>query len=152
LGDFLSDEAPGLLLPRFNEMLEQSIDLPTNGVDLNINEDPQLEYRNGVMFLPNYEEPYTGGYVSWYENGQKAGEGTYKEGKKVGLWRTWDEHGQNVIDGNYKGGKKDGLWTDWLEGQEGAYKGGEKDGLWTWWDEQGNITKQITYKNGKEVP
>jgi antitoxin component YwqK of YwqJK toxin-antitoxin module len=57
-----------------------------------------------------------------------------------------------VIDGNYKGGEKDGLWTDWLEGQEGAYKGGEKDGLWTWWDEQGNITKQITYKNGKEVP
>ena len=59
--------------------------------------------------------------------------------------------GGPMLDGNYKGGKKDGLWTDWLERKEGTYKGGEKDGLWTWWDEQGNITQQITYKNGEEI-
>ena len=126
-------------------------DFSSNGAGLNINEDPQLEDRSGVMYLPNYEEPYTGQYVSWYADGQKAMEGTYKEGEHDGLWRTWDEHGQNMLDGNYKGGKKDGLWTDWLERKEGSYKGGEKDGLWTWWDEQGNITQQITYKDGEEV-
>ena len=144
LGDFSSNGAA--LNINEDSQLEDR-----NGAGLNINEDPQLEDRSGVMYLPNYEEPYTGQYVSWYADGQKAMEGTYKEGEHDGLWRTWDEHGQNMLDGNYKGGKKDGLWTDWLERKEGAYKGGEKDGLWTWWDEQGNITQQITYKDGEEV-
>ena len=35
--------------------------------------------------------------TAWHENGQKAGEGTYKNGKKVGLWIEWDENGEEVV-------------------------------------------------------
>jgi len=45
----------------------------------------QLEERDGVMYEPNKEEPYTGRYVVHYENGQKVGEGNFKEGKLDGL-------------------------------------------------------------------
>ena len=48
-------------------------------------EDLKLESRNGVMYLPNHEEPYTGKYVTWHENGQKQEEGAYKDGKEDGL-------------------------------------------------------------------
>jgi len=40
----------------------------------------QLVERNGLMYEPNKEEPYTGRYVTYYENGQKKGEGNVKEG------------------------------------------------------------------------
>ena len=32
-----------------------------------------------------------------------------------------------------------------------SYKEGERDGIFTEWDEQGNITKQITYKNKQKI-
>ena len=173
VGEISDDKSDEML----GEMAKEQRSDPEPGHSLFAKEDPQLELNSlNLVSLPNHEELYTGQYGSWYEDGQKMMEGTYKEGKHDGLWTTWhengqkrteftykegkhdgfwsawDEDGQNMIEGNYKGGKKDGLWTDWLERKEGTYKGGEQDGLWTWWDEQGNLTKQTYYKNGAEVP
>ena len=122
---------------------------------INAREVSQLEERDGVMYEPNKEEPFTGKLIIYYENGQKKGEGNYKEGKQDGLWTWWDENGKKKREGNYKEGKLDGLWTHWYEnGQkksEGTVKEGKLDGLRTEWDENGHVTKMETYRNGELV-
>ena len=115
-------------------------------------EDLKLEERNGVMYLPNHEEPYTGEYLKWHENGQKQEEGTYKDGKEDGRWMLYDENGQKEFDTTYKDGKEDGLETLWYEnGQkatEAMHKAGKKNGLATLWYENGQKWNEITYKDG----
>jgi antitoxin component YwqK of YwqJK toxin-antitoxin module len=116
-----------------------------------------LQDRNGVMYEPNQETPYTGKYVSYWDDdqGQKSEESNLKDGKYVGLTTSWYQNGQKETEGKFKDGEQDGLWTIWYEnGQkngEGYYKEGELDGLWTSWDENGNITKTETYSNGELV-
>jgi len=46
---------------------------------INAREVSQLEERDGLMYEPNKEEPYTGKLVTYYENGQMEQEGNYKE-------------------------------------------------------------------------
>jgi len=48
---------------------------------INAREVSQLEERDGLMYEPNKEEPFTGRYVIHYENGEKRIEGNYNEGK-----------------------------------------------------------------------
>ena len=72
---------------------------------INAREVSQLEERDGVMYEPNKEEPFTGRHVIHYENGQKKQEGNYKEGKLDGLVTLWYENGQKESEGNYKDGK-----------------------------------------------
>ena len=40
----------------------------------------------------------------WHENGQKRGEGTFKDGKVNGLRTNWHENGQKWAEGTYKDG------------------------------------------------
>tara|TARA_B110000208_G_scaffold101192_1_gene126142 strand:- start:944 stop:1150 length:207 start_codon:yes stop_codon:yes gene_type:complete len=44
---------------------------------------PYLQDRNGINYEVNSEVGYTGKYVEWYENGQKAYVRKYKDGKLV---------------------------------------------------------------------
>ncbi|MEO1981939.1 MAG: hypothetical protein ABGZ24_15585, partial [Fuerstiella sp.] len=44
-------------------------------------------------------------WLSWHENGQKEGEGNYKDGKRVGLHAEWYENGKKEGEGNVKDGK-----------------------------------------------
>ena len=93
--------------------------------------------RNGLVYLPNQEEPFTGKNLCKYENGQNKAEGKYKDGYQEGKWTYWYENGQKSLERNYKDGKKDGKWTEWnsdgTKHLEGNYKDGEKDGKWTSW-------------------
>jgi antitoxin component YwqK of YwqJK toxin-antitoxin module len=41
----------------------------------------------------------------WYENGQQAYEGNYKDGKQDGLWPHWYENGQKSSKNTYKDGE-----------------------------------------------
>ena len=77
----------------------------------------QKEYqiRNGLVYLPNQEEPFTGKNLCKYENGQIESEKNYKDGKLDGKLTTWYSDGLKSLEGNYKDGKEDGKWTDWYE-------------------------------------
>ena len=90
--------------------------------------------------------------TEWYYDGQKAEEGTYKDGKEDGLWTYWHENGQKHSEGNYKDGEKHGKWTRWNEnGQkryEGNYKDGKEDGLWSYYTEIGNGKYKVKYTDG----
>ena len=63
-----------------------------------------VQDRNGLIYLPNQEEPFTGKNLCKYENGQKKIEGNYKDGKKDGKWTEWYENGQIKSERNYKDG------------------------------------------------
>ena len=136
-----------------------------------------LEYRNGVMYLPHEEAPFTGraerfyqngqkgeesnwkdglkdGPVTkWFENGQKEEEENWKDGMEDGLWTYWYENGQKREEGNLKDGKSVGLLTKWWKnGQKGSednYKDGRQDGLSTWWYKNGQKRQESNWKDGK---
>ena len=86
---------------------------------------------------------------SYYEHGQKEGEGTYKDGKKDGLWIStkWYEHGQKREEGTFKDRIKEGLHTKWWKNgqkrKEVTYKDGKDDGLWTQWYENGQKQLEV---------
>ena len=69
----------------------------------------EVQDRNGVVYVPNQEEPFTGKRLCHYENGQKELEGYYKDGKKDGKWIYWYENGQVKSEDYYKDGR-----LDWL--------------------------------------
>ncbi|MEI6706009.1 MAG: MJ0042-type zinc finger domain-containing protein [Methylococcales bacterium] len=136
-----------------------------------------IEERNGIIYIPNSDEPFTGKYQEFYSNGQKKREASYKDGKLDGLITGWFENGQKELEGNYKDGKQDGLATGWHDNgqkqveenhkdgkQDGLatgwydngqkewernYKDGKQDGLTTWWSENGQKKSEENYKDGK---
>jgi antitoxin component YwqK of YwqJK toxin-antitoxin module len=105
-----------------------------------------------VAFLPNEETPFSGVAVGWHENGQKASEAQYKDGKPVGTHVRWHENGQKKFEGQYKDGKPVGTHVSWHEnGQkavEGVFKDGEQDGVWVHWNENGRRSEEH-YKDGE---
>ena len=112
-----------------------------------------LEYRNGVMYLPHEEAPFTGRAERFYQNGQKGEESNWKDGLKDGPVTKWFENGQKEEEGNLKDGKSVGLLTKWWKnGQKGSednYKDGRQDGLSTWWYKNGQKRQESNWKDGK---
>ena len=71
--------------------------------------------RNGLVYLPNQQEPFSGKNLCEYENGQKKFEGGVKDGKLDGKLTAWYENGQKKYEKNYKNGKQDGKKIEWDE-------------------------------------
>ena len=51
-----------------------------------------LVWKDGLYYAPDSDKPYSGAAVEYYENGQKKGEGTFKDGELIEATR-WDEDG-----------------------------------------------------------
>lgn len=56
-------------------------------------------------------------FTQYYENGEKAAVGQFKNGLKHGVWKTWNENGKVQAIAHYKNGEKTGKWiiTDEIE-------------------------------------
>ena len=91
----------------------------------------------------------------WYDNGQKKNEFTWKDGKVDGTWKWYWSNGTKMKEGNWKDSKLDGLWTEWNENGrkkiKGINKDGRRDGLWTWWYENGQKKEEVTFKDGEMI-
>ena len=68
---------------------------------------------NGIIFLPNMTEPFTGINLCEYVNGQVKSKGEIKDGKFDGKSTWWYENGQKGLEKSYKDGKFDGKVTWW---------------------------------------
>ena len=55
----------------------------------------KLVRRDGLMYEGDSETPFTGVVVAKHENGQKASETTFKDGKKVSETK-WDKEGNEI--------------------------------------------------------
>ena len=95
-----------------------------------VNEE-EIEEREGIAYLKGSDTPYTGKAYGLHENGQKLGEGGYKDGKADGLFAEW-----------YKNGQK---------GSEGSWKDGKPDGLLVAWHENGQKRHEVNFKNDGEL-
>ena len=78
--------------------------------------------KDGLKYHPETKELYSGKVFKNYMGGGKEFEGSYKDGKKDGLWTTWFENGKKEFEKNYKDGKKD-LMTYWDKNDGKMYKG-----------------------------
>ncbi len=65
-----------------------------------------LQERNGVMYEVNQKKPFTGKFLTPYQNGQKKTEANYKNGKYDGLMIGWYENGQKKTEVNFINGVK----------------------------------------------
>ncbi|MAJ91648.1 MAG: hypothetical protein CMF40_05610 [Legionellales bacterium] len=110
---------------------------------------------HGRMYEPGVEEPYTGKYILYHENGNKRYEGTFLNGKMEGKQIKWHENGQVSYEANFKYGKQEGPYIFWYEnGQksyEANYKKGKENGIVKSWDREGNLTKTEILENGKVI-
>ena len=68
-------------------------------------ESPKVEVRDGLFYLLNQQEPYSGENICVYLlNGQYYSQGEMKNGLKHGTWNLWYENGQKESQRNYKDG------------------------------------------------
>ena len=65
----------------------------------------ELEERESIWYLKDSETPYSGKVYALHPNGEKMGEGNYKDGKMDGLVVVWHENGQKSSEVNWKDGK-----------------------------------------------
>jgi len=114
-----------------------------------------LVQKDGLMYLPDYDKPYTGEVFTKYDTGEKLYTGRYENGLLVSyLYLNKDgseKYPINVKSLNYRGGlyykvNEEEPYTgdiinynsDWKQ-YTGSIKNGKKDGIWTTWYEPEDI-------------
>ena len=80
-----------------------------------VNEETLIE-KGGLKYHPDTKELYSGKVFQNRMGGEKKFEGSYKDGKKDGLWTFYDENGNKDFQGTFKVGEKDGKWVYWNNG------------------------------------
>jgi len=87
--------------------------------------------------------------ISFYENGNKTYEGTFKNNVKHGNWKYWYENGSIWSEGEYENGiasgKKKVYYPNGSLYYTGIYKNGEQYGKWLFYNENGSLVKEIIY-------
>jgi antitoxin component YwqK of YwqJK toxin-antitoxin module len=102
----------------------------------------QSEYKAGLLH---------GTATLWDKKGNKTSETEYRKGVRHGKVLRWLST-KKVGEGSYKAGKKHGIWVDyWLTGQmraERVYRNGIEHGPATSWYANGQLASQGQSKNG----
>ena len=108
--------------------------------------------RNGTMYLPNEETPFTGRAKSFHRNGQKMGEVNFKDGKPHGLMTYWYENGQKEREANCKDGKEVSVEVWKPNGEKCPVTNWKDDnGVVVWYNEDGTERFRVTDKDGEIV-
>ena len=108
-----------------------------------------LFYKKFSIFSPlDFLYPFTG-EISGLQSG------SFKDGKREGIWLSYHKNGNIGIKEIYKDGKRDGFYEMYYEnGQllvKGNYKDGSRDGLWEYFNEDGSLLRTETLKEGKKI-
>jgi antitoxin component YwqK of YwqJK toxin-antitoxin module len=169
-----ADEVIDSWLGNFEHLDDSELDFSS---DIFCDESPRAQLRNGLLYLPNTEEPYSGENICIYlKNGQYHNLGNIKDGLRDGQWTYWYENGQKAMEVNYGNNKTNGKLTFWhedgyklaelmfkddvLEGKviawyengqkfgEGNYNDGKEDGKQISWYENGQLKFEKNYKDG----
>jgi antitoxin component YwqK of YwqJK toxin-antitoxin module len=130
-------------------------------------EDSTLINKDGLMYLPDSDSPYSGEVFTNYDTGEKGYQGTYENGLLVTYSYLNKDgsvkepvNGETLIDRNgllyevngqkpYTGDVFE-LYKDGSRKSTGSLKGGRYNGLNTLWYENGQKKQELTYKNGKK--
>jgi|APSaa5957512535_1039671.scaffolds.fasta_scaffold25409_3 antitoxin component YwqK of YwqJK toxin-antitoxin module len=128
-------------------------------------EDTTLINKDGLMYTPDSDKPYTGEVFNNYSTGEKEYQGTYENGLLVTYSYLNKDgsvkepvNGETLIDRSglfyevngqkpYTGDVFE-LYRDGGRKYTGSLKGGKKDRLWTRWGRDGQKGYEETYKDG----
>ena len=128
-------------------------------------EDSTLINKDGVMYLPNSDKPYTGEVFRLYDTGEKEYQGTYENGllieysylKKDGSVKEPINYETTLIERDDVYYTKDtnkpysgpvfSLYENGQKKSEGTFKDGKVNGLYTGWHENGQKYVEGTYKD-----
>ena len=107
-----------------------------------------LVERDGLYYKKFSDVSFTGKLTG------KKYRGTFKNGKKQGLWERYFDNGQLLDKGNYKEGRWYGPWVSyWSNGQlllKRTYENGFSNGPAVSYYKNGQLRYKGTFKNGKE--
>ena len=130
-------------------------------------DESSLVEKDGMMYLPNSDKPYTGEVFNNYSTGEKEYQGTYENGLLVS-YSFLNKDGSLKEPINYETTlfEREGVFytedtNKPYNGQvfslfngekydEGTLKNGKKDKLWTYWYENGQKEYERTFKNGEK--
>jgi antitoxin component YwqK of YwqJK toxin-antitoxin module len=101
-----------------------------------------LQERNGVYYKVNEKKGFTGRYLKFYWNGQKAGEFRTVNGKIEGWYMHWYSTGQRKAAGKFKNGKIEGAMGTW-------YENGQEKSIATYYDNGKLQTMKKYHKDGR---
>ena len=109
-----------------------------------------LVIRDGLYYKKFTTIPFTGKITG-------KSQGTFRNGKKHGLWIVFWSNGQLRSKDTFKNGKRDGPWdryhdTGQLE-SKGTYKDGKPYGPWVAYNYDGTVNEVWTgtYKDGEKI-
>jgi hypothetical protein len=95
---------------------------------------------------------YTGSWVTWYVNGQKADEGQYRNGRHDGIFTAFYDDGHKCYEQHYTEGVCHGTAAGWhrngRKAYEGQYENDKQVGTWRSWKDNGEVQSIKEYKNG----
>ena len=86
---------------------------------------------------------YTGVWVTWHTNGQKANKIQYRNGKPDGLWTAFYDDDSKCYEQHFVNGVCQGSDTGWTRSgkklYQGQYEHGKPVGAWWHWKENGQV-------------
>lgn len=92
---------------------------------------------------------FTGVWTTYYANGQRSNEITYKDGKYDGTFTSFHQDGSKATVQSYgpngANGDDTGYHPNGKVAYRGSYKDGKQVGVWTWYDENGKVTSTKQY-------
>jgi antitoxin component YwqK of YwqJK toxin-antitoxin module len=106
----------------------------------------KLQDRDGVTYLPNTQEPFSGYAKQVYENEQIEVLAKFKDGYVVRV-KQWQENGTPRWDFGFTEGNRGIEGIPWKEEGETIYQR-PKDGPETFWHENGQKKSEGNYKDG----
>ena len=113
----------------------------------------QLVEKDGLVYKSGSNQPFTGSIMDVYDNFQIMGTGTFKDGKRDGMWISFWKNGNVENEGVFKEGKKHGLFKSFFENGQIRYiqehKNGVPVGVCKHFDKDGNLIKTEEYKDGE---
>ena len=113
-------------------------------------------YSNGqIEYVEKYDDKdyIDGTYKSYFADGTKKKEVSYKDGKLSGVCNTWFINGRLNEELHYEDGKLNGPDNEYYETgkikEKSFYKNGKLDGLDQKFDNDGILTDKLSFSNGK---
>jgi len=96
---------------------------------------------------------YTGTWVTWHVNGQKASENQYANGRYDGTCVGFYNDGSRYIVQHFMDHVCDGPETGHCRSgkklRDGRYQRGKRVGTWPWWSENGQVTSVQEHEAGQ---
>ena len=105
-----------------------------------------------LLYQKGHDEPFTGVFVSYDDEGRKEWEWSYRDGIRSGISTWWYPSGQLQQRTMFRADKEDGEEISWYDNGQievrQYYHAGVLHGMYTYWHTNGFMAERHPYLNG----